>query len=662
MGKKSRNKKIIPAAQAVTKREESTGISKWLIAVLALGLLIKVSYLFSSRNSPYFEPVILDPEYYHNWALRILRGDWVGEGVFYGLPLYPFFLAACYALSGGSLIAAKLIQALLGVVTLFFIYKTGEKMASKNVGLLAAFLATVYGPLFFHESILIPEALGMPLYAAGFYLSLSFAESQSIKRALILGVVFGLAALTKTGILIYAVLFLIILFVKALRADKRSLKAIGVCFVALLMTLAPVTAHNFYYGKDFVPLTSHSGFNFYIGNNPESQGVFKAPEGTGTNVTAQIKDSRRIAETALGRSLKSSEVSRYWSDKAWTFIKSQPIDFLKLAGRKLLLFFDAREISDVDDYEFSKQFTPFLKWPWLTFGLLGPLALVGLMAMQKNRRWVYLWIFSYLSGLIFFFINARYRLPILNVFFVLASTALFELVDFFKRKNFMKISAWVILCYMGFSIVNLNFNLFSLGHFTTKLRLVETDWSKNYTNTGDIYMMRQENDKALLFYDKALEVDPSSFKATQGKALALSALGRHDEARTFYERGIKLKPNDSAAYNNLGLWHSNRGELREAEVCFIKAVELDPQSSQSYNNLGMLYGNTGKNEEAKYALEKSLALNPSSAQANTNLAVVLCRMGRAEEAKGFLKKALAIDPNFKMAKIVMQQLEDARFS
>jgi len=182
----------------------------WLAVVLALA--VRIACLYFSRTAPFYEPVILDPKYYQDWALRILAGDWKGEGVFYGLPLYPFFLALCYKFSNHSLLAVKLTQSLLGVLTVFLVYKIGGKIHSKTAGHLAAWLAAVYGPLFFHEQILTPESLGVPLYALSFYQSCRFLEAPTVKKGAALGVCCALAALTKAGIIPFVFLLPLLFF------------------------------------------------------------------------------------------------------------------------------------------------------------------------------------------------------------------------------------------------------------------------------------------------------------------------------------------------------------------------------------------------------------------------------------------------------------------
>jgi tetratricopeptide (TPR) repeat protein len=112
-------------------------------------------------------------------ARRIVGGDVLTTGVFYGLPLYPYFLALCYAVSGRSVVAVKVVQIVLGLLTLVLTYATGALLADATVGLVAAALAAVYGPLVFHESMLIPEAIGVPLHAGAFYCCCLFLHAPT---------------------------------------------------------------------------------------------------------------------------------------------------------------------------------------------------------------------------------------------------------------------------------------------------------------------------------------------------------------------------------------------------------------------------------------------------------------------------------------------------
>lgn len=637
----TKNKRISHITIGKTK-----GSRRALILILAAGLAIKVAYLFFSQASPFYEPRLLDPAYYHEWAQRIAAGNLADPPVFYGLPLYPFFLGFCYKIFGGSLLMAKLVQALLGTVTLYFVYKIGRKLFSQETGLLAALLAAFYGPFFFNEQILIPEAIGIPLYAAAFYLVCLFEEAPTVKRGALLGAFLGLAALTKANALLFVFLYLPLCFFRRRAEVPRRIKSVLVCALTLLAVLAPVTAHNYFYGKDAVLLSSHTGLNFYVGNNPKAQGVFEAPEGTGTNVEAQREGARVVAEKAAGRSLKPSEVSSYWSGRAMEFIRQNPGRFAELFVKKIALFFDAREISDLEDFEFSGTFVDFLKFPWLNFAFLGPLFLLGLavsLGKARHATALYLWIFAYLAGLAAFFVNARYRLPILSVFFPLAAVGLIFLWRSFKAGEWGRILLSVLVL--------------GIGVWLTRLNLVGADTSVFYVNAGDASAKKGETQKAMEFYREALRIRPDNAKASLAMGLALSKTGRPDDAEKYYRDAINADPSNSESYNNLGLWYDEQGRLEEAEKCFLKAAELKPSSFQPHNNLGMVYGKLGQNQKAKEELETALRLNPQSARAYTNLGLVLYRLGDTEGALKNWKRALEIDPNFEMARRALRLYE-----
>ena len=108
MSKKSKRSKIAPRPVAKTAPLPEKRSPAMLWGILVLALAVRIFYLNTSRQSyPFFEPLLLDPAYYHQWALRLLSHGFSQEGVFYGLPLYPCFLALCYKLFNVSILAVK---------------------------------------------------------------------------------------------------------------------------------------------------------------------------------------------------------------------------------------------------------------------------------------------------------------------------------------------------------------------------------------------------------------------------------------------------------------------------------------------------------------------------------------------------------------------------
>src|SRR3954451_14436694 len=73
--------------------------------------------------SPFLLPRRGDMHFYHDWALRILGGQWTDHLAFYGLPLYVYLLALLYKLFGLSPFVPALLQTAFEIGTAVIIYR-----------------------------------------------------------------------------------------------------------------------------------------------------------------------------------------------------------------------------------------------------------------------------------------------------------------------------------------------------------------------------------------------------------------------------------------------------------------------------------------------------------------------------------------------------------
>lgn len=611
-----------------------------LLGILMLGALTRGLYFWYSRESPFFEPLLLDPKYYHDWALRIVHG--VGEkGAFYGLPLYPYFVAFIYALFGiHALIAVKLAQVCLGVLTLYGIYRLGREIDSEETALLAALYAAFYGPLIFHEAMLIPEALGIPLYTFALFALCRLESGRRRAWAVAAGFLLGLSALTKAPALAFAVLYAAYGWIRN-RWSRRDLFVW--LLAATLMPLVPVFVHNGLKAGSWTSLTSHGGYNLYVGNNPSAEGVFMPVDGAGSNVDSQIEDSRAIAEAASGRTLTDTEVSRYWSGRAWAFIGAQPLKFLELAGRKIILFFDSREISDIEDYSLAHEFNPMMKIKWLTFAVIGPFAILGLfwgIGRSPRRALIAAWVGVYVLSMTLFFVNARYRLPLVPVFLILASVAVFRGMNAIRDRSWRSLTGAVLI--------------FVAAVFVTQAHLVGTTHARDWVGAGDAFQLKGKPERALELYARAIQAEPTYAKGYLASGVVLEKLGRWEDAGEFYKKALEFEPDEPQALNNLGYWLFRRKNPVDAIENFQKAIRVKPTYAVAYNNLGMVYGEAGQYSEAEDAFRQALRLKPDFARAWLNLGLVHYRRGDTREAIAAWEKALEADPGFGEARRVLE--------
>ena len=139
-----------PAAEATG----APGRGEWL-AALGIGLfalVLRLLHLQQVRaNDPFFDRPSVDPRVYHEWALRIAGGEWLGDEPFFMAPLYPYFLGSLYGLFGPGFLAPRIVHTVLGALTCVLVWRLARELFDRRVALLAGALTAVYSMLIFYE-------------------------------------------------------------------------------------------------------------------------------------------------------------------------------------------------------------------------------------------------------------------------------------------------------------------------------------------------------------------------------------------------------------------------------------------------------------------------------------------------------------------------------
>lgn len=383
-----------------------------LLAIIIIPLLFRAIYFFQIKANPFFIPLeqSLDPYIYDRWASEIAGGDWLGHGAFAGMPFYAYFLGLIYKVIGHKVAAAIIVQMLIGTASIVLLYKIGKKVFNKNVGVIAAAIATFYSMFMFYEGFLVSVSLEVFLFLFLIFLLLRIAERPSFIGWVFIGVVLSCAILTRASVLLFLgfLVFWIIFSLKGKFLNK--IVYIAGLLGAVAVILGAVTVRNYIVSKDLIFITSHSGINFYIGNNPDADGTFMPPRYMVSRAEGLFYDAKLIAEKEEGKSLKPSHVSKFWYDRAFDFIRKEPLRYAGLVLRKKLLFSNGDEIYDVMNYDFFKRYSSLLRFPWVNFRVVFPLALLGIaLSLKQGRKLLLLYfiIISHSLSIILFFVNSR---------------------------------------------------------------------------------------------------------------------------------------------------------------------------------------------------------------------------------------------------------------
>jgi tetratricopeptide (TPR) repeat protein len=570
------------------------------ILVVALGL--RVIFLVQHfQQNPTFDTPVVDALYHDRWAQEIAAGT-ASDGPFFRAPLYPYSLAAIYAAFGHNYLIPRMLQHLLGLLSIYLTYRIGRKIFSARIGLLAAGMMAIYGLFLFFEGELLLDSFALFLNLAAVTWLISMKPERHAPW-LAAGALVGLAALARPNILLFipAVIgWIYLTFAHKMTLSGKHFK-VFLFLLGIGILIAPVTLRNYRVGKDRVLIASQGGINFYLGHNPEADGFSAIFPGLGSYW--DYDDVAFQASQTARKKLKPSEVSDFYFRQGLNFIKNQPVEFLKLLARKFYLLFNATEISNNLDFYFARRFTPVLLWLPLDFGIVGPLLLLGFLLLLRKQfpvtreiSLVLLFILTYSLSLLAFFITDRFRLALLPFYLIFAAAALNWLREkIIQRDPKNLVWAAAILVIAAF-LIN--------SHWTGQN--VKSVTAESHVRLGNCYLRKGLAHRALLEFNQALAVD-----STQ-----------------------------ALAYLNQGVIFFKQGNLARAEVAFLNEIKNNPGEALAHNNLSVLYRNLGKFQAAVETARQAFSRRPNLESAHYNLALALDASGAHESALRALDLAL----------------------
>ena len=237
-------------------------------------------------------------------------------------PLYPSFLAIVYLISGtGSsrFFAARLAQAiLLGAPLAPLTYLTAQRLFPENesASRLASWIVALYPMLLIYPLGLGTENLFFILVLASFFLTLKTIEKPIASLFLLSGLFLGLASLTRSIILPFALVSLIWLW--AFVSRRGALMAA----LALFIVIAPWIIRNSLLHGRLMGIESSMGYNLYLGYHPQGNGSFVF--GPSLDLLTVLDDAER---------------DQVGTQAALKFIQEQPGRFFPLALNRLGFFF-----------------------------------------------------------------------------------------------------------------------------------------------------------------------------------------------------------------------------------------------------------------------------------------------------------------------------------
>jgi len=393
--------------------------------LLRLGVWAELGAANGGRNAVYAPSALTDLATYMKLGREVASGEY--SGPFYYQPFYyAVFLPLCYWVSGGSIGFVIFIQSLLGAATSFLAGLAGGRLFGKTAGYVAAGFVAISTPLLLYTPYHQNETLQTFNLMLLFYLAVLGCERWTLPRWTAAGVVAGIAILTRGNINLFLPLLLAALVWagRKQRIGWGGIAAGAALFLgAVILVQLPFAIHNSRVtGKMSGPSTAADAV-LALGNSPEAPAGGRDPELPAGPMEYPEAYQRMMSRAETGTSVPA---------QMFDWMCREPGAFFELQFRKLLLFWDYREIPNnvslhgpgggAEESQILRWLLPGRSLPLLSLGLAG---LLVIAAKAYRKRDVRLWLLvglvaTYWAATALFYILSRFRAPILPLVAVAA--------------------------------------------------------------------------------------------------------------------------------------------------------------------------------------------------------------------------------------------------
>ena len=239
--------------------------------LLGLALVVQLAFVLAVGDAP----LNADETEYVNGAKRLARGLGLTapDGQLYvhrHPPGYVAFVAAIFY-AGGGVLAVRLVQAVVAVLTLAVAYGTAREEFGSRTATTALLAGALYLPAAYYSTKVLTEAPFTFALVLGIYLLARGTRGAPRYRWLAFaGVTFGAAALVRS--VAFPAALALTAYVALGRDGSRRARLAGAATFAcgLLVALAPWSGYVFSRTGHVVATDTNGSAVLYIGNNPRA--------------------------------------------------------------------------------------------------------------------------------------------------------------------------------------------------------------------------------------------------------------------------------------------------------------------------------------------------------------------------------------------------------
>ncbi len=161
---------------------------------------------------------------------------------------------------------------------------------------------------------------------------------------------------------------------------------------------------------------------------------------------------------------------------------------------------------------------------------------------------------------------------------------------------------------------------------------------------GLAQMSRDDYARAVPYFEKAVETDPTYAEAWYQAGYCYGILNKHNDALRASKQAAKLRPEWSAAFINIGASSYALGQYKEAVDAYRQAIRLDDDAETQYS-LGLSYNKLNRTEEEILAYRRAVTMKPDHANAIEKLGLALFKNRRFAESAIYFEQLKIYKPD-----------------
>ncbi len=170
-----------------------------------------------------------------------------------------------------------------------------------------------------------------------------------------------------------------------------------------------------------------------------------------------------------------------------------------------------------------------------------------------------------------------------------------------------------------------------------------------WNNLGNAYNGKEEYDKAIECYQKAISIKKDYHHAWNGLGNAYSDKEEYDKAIECYQKAISIKKDYHYAWNGLGYIYNNKEEYDKAIECCQKAISIKKDYHHAWNGLGYIYNNKEEYDEAIECCQKAISIKKDYHHAWNGLGNAYRYKEQYDKAIECCQKAISIKKDYHYA-------------